>query len=449
MLTYGYDYSFGLKIEKINDILKNNLAGTDITLEYQDKDKETGSEITIKAKMAPWQIIKGGSNTLLRFSLPILQGTMTIEGAAISGHYDLAGVSAAVEVSLAWVGPSSMQQLKGSGDKTELIFSPENTTSPDNPGYISVVSINDPAGKLDTVGKGLFRVYLLDTLVKDKTKISYIFAKIFPDNSNMAGWLKPFKWTYFYSSSKAQDALCFLCMLSDKEWPLEPSFESAAFSNSANAVILVSQQVFFSGVILPAIKKSFPDGEFHVDVSNEKCTLKNSGNFSVKTSKGSISTSSFVLTESDSGNGLVTGSSGSGPLKFLFGLADLPGATYNWSCHTSNPLNFRNNKVTFLADKNPTIDHNQTINWYDWVLLVVVGITTLPGLISVIVDSINRFSDQVSKIGMGNINDELEKSVGGSVVNLASFVRWHTGNQEFSPVNAMLEGAFFVTGNVS
>ena len=62
MLTYGYDYSFGLKIEKINDILKNTLAGTDIALEYQDKDKETCSEITIKAQMAPWQIIKGGSN---------------------------------------------------------------------------------------------------------------------------------------------------------------------------------------------------------------------------------------------------------------------------------------------------------------------------------------------------------------------------------------------------
>ncbi len=125
MLTYGYDYSFGLKIEKINDILKNNLAGTDITLEYQDKDKETGSEITIEAKMAPWQIIKGGSNTLVRFSLPISQGTMTVAGGAISGQYDLAGVSAAVEVSLSWVGPGGIQQAEGSGDKTKLIFSPE------------------------------------------------------------------------------------------------------------------------------------------------------------------------------------------------------------------------------------------------------------------------------------------------------------------------------------
>jgi hypothetical protein len=449
MLTYGYDYSFGLKIEKINDILKNNLAGTDITLEYQDKDKETGSVITIKAKMAPWQIIKGGSNTLVRFSLPILQGTMTVEGPAISGQYDLAGVSAAVEVSLAWVGPGGMQQLAGSGDKTELIFSPENTTSPDNPGYISFVSLNDPDNKLDTVGKGLFRVYLIDTLVKNKTKINYLLAKIFPDNSNMAGWLKPFKWIYFYNSSKAQDALCFLCMLSDKEWPIKPAFESAAFSNSVNAVILVSQEVFFCNVILPAIKKSFPDGKFHIDVSNEKCTLKNSEKFSVKTSKGSITTSSFVLTESDSGNGLVTDASGSGPLKFLFGLADLPDASYNWSCRTSNPLNFSNNKVTFLVDKNPTIDHDQTIKWYDWLLLVVVGITSLPGLISVIVDSINKFSDQVSEIGMGNINDEFEKSIGGSVVNLASFISWHTGNQEFSPANARLEGAFYVTGNVS
>ncbi len=448
MNTYGYDYSFGLKIEKINNILKNNLTGTDITLEYQDKDKETGSKITIKAKMAPWQIIKGGSNKLLRFSLPILQGTMTVEGAAISGHYDLAGLNAVVEVSLSWVGPGSRHQIKGSGDKTELIFSPDNITSPDNPGYISIVSINDSAGKLDTVGKGLFRVYLAETLINNKTKISYIFASIFPDNSNVAGWLKPFKWTYFYSSSKAQDALCFLCMLSDKKWPSEPAFDSAAFSSSANAVILISQQVFFNEVILPAIKKSFPNGEFHVDVSNEKCTLRNSENFSVETSKGSIAASSFVLTVSDSGDGLVTYASGSGPLKFLFGLADLPGATYSWSCHTSNRLHFSNSIVTFLDDNNPTIDHNQTINWYDWVLLAVVGITTLPGLISVIVDSINNFSDQVSKIGMGNINDEFEKSVGGSVVNLASFVRWHTGNQEFSPTNAMLEGAFYVTGNV-
>ncbi len=146
---------------------------------------------------------------------------------------------------------------------------------------------------------------------------------------------------------------------------------------------------------------------------------------------------------------MATEASGSGPLKFLFGLADLPDASYSWSCRTSNPLNFSNNKVTFLADKNPAITHDQTIKWYDWVLLVVVGITSLPGLVSVIVDSINNFSDQVSDIGMGNINDEFEKSLGGSVVNLASFVSWHTGSQGFSPANARLEGAFYVTGNVS
>ncbi len=240
----------------------------------------------------------------------------------------------------------------------------------------------------------MFRVYLVDTLLKNKTKSIIFSPKSFPIIP-ICRLAETFQMDLFLQQQPGSGRPLLSCMLSDKKWPVKPAFESAAFSSSANAVILVSRSIFRQ-CHSPAIKKSFPDGKFQVAVSNEKCTLKNSEKFEVKTSKGSIATTSFVLTESDGGNGLATEASGSGPLKFLFGLADLPDASYSWSCRTSNPLNFSNNKVTFLADKNPAITHDQTIKWYDWVLLVVVGITSLPGLVSVIVDSINNFSDQVA-----------------------------------------------------
>lgn len=450
MRTYGYDYSFAVSVDEINKILVENLGNVDVELKYTGTDSQSGAKITLDAKMSPWQIIKGGQNSLLRFSMPISDGYLSIEG-AISNSYDLTNVTVLIEVTLGWLGSSDIQETKGSGGITKLIFSPTQATDPDNPGYVTVVNILDPDKHLDTVGMGLLSSYTKNILFENKDKINYIFADVFPKPSNVSSWLTPYKWIYYYSTGKSYDALCFLCLLSDKTWPTSPAFDSTSLTSGSNSTILISQETFFDHVVLPSITSTFSGGSFSISVAtDESCTIKNVHNFDVKTSKGDITASSFKLTTSDDGNGLKTLTSGGGSLKFFFGLGKLPGASYSWSCQDTNPLQYKNDQITFLKDSTPITHHDQTIHWYDWVLLVAVGITSLPGLISVIVDSVNDFSDEVNNVGIGNINKNLGDAVSGSVVNLSNLIDWSTKDgQKFKSNEAGLNGALYVYGDLN
>lgn len=449
MRTYGYDYAFAISVEEINKILIDNLDKIDVELRYSGEDQQSGSTITLDAKMAPWQIIKGGQNSLVRFSMPLSDGYLSIEG-PISNSYDLTNVTILTEVSLGWLGSSDTQETKGSGDLTQLIFSPTETSDPENPGYVAVVNILDPDKRLDTIGMGLLRNYTINILFENREKINYIFANIFPHPKNVASWLQPYKWIYYYCTGKSYDALCFLCLLSNKPWPETPIFDSTTLTSNNNSTILVSQESFFDHVVMPSIKSALPSGDFSLSVNiEEQCTVKNNGVFSVNTSKVDITADSFKLTASNSGNGLTSIASGGGPLKFFFGIADLPGASYSWSCQSTNQLQYSDEMITFLKDNNPITHHDQTIQWYDWVLLVAVGITSLPGLISVIVDSINDFSDQVNNVGIGNVNSKLETAVIGSMVNLANLIDWNKNGQTFTSSSAGLDGAMYVYGDLN
>ncbi|MPQ49268.1 TULIP family P47-like protein [Marinifilum sp. N1E240] len=449
MRTYGYDYSFAISIDEVNKILIDNLKNVDLELKYCGEDSQSGSTITLDAKFDPWQIIKGGQNSLLRYSMPVEDGYLSIEG-PITKSYDLTNVTILIEVTLGWLGSSDRQETQGSKDITKLIFSPTDTKDPKNPGYVAVVNILDPDKQLDTIGLGLLRNYTSNILFENKDKMNYIFADVFPKPKNVSSWLDPYKWIYYYSTGESYDALCFLCTLTDKVLPSNPAFDSAALVKDSNANILISQESFFNNVVLPSVKSTFSGGKFSLSVSvDESCTIKNSEDFNVKTDEGTITADSLKLTTSDDGNGLKTKTSGGGSLKFFFGLAKLPNASYSWSCEDINPLLYTNDQITFSKDKNPVTHHDQSIPWYDWTLLVAVGITSLPGLISVIVDSINDFSDQVNDVGIGNINSNLDKAISNSVVNLANLIDWSTKDgQQFTSNNAGLNGALYVHGNL-
>ncbi|PZF72471.1 TULIP family P47-like protein [Taibaiella soli] len=448
MRTYGYDYAFALSVDEVNKILTDNLKSINLELKYTGQDEDSGSTITMDAKVAPWQIIKGGQNSLLRFSMPLTSGSLSIKG-PINKSYNLSNITVLIEVTLGWLGAGS-QQSAGSGNTTELIFSPTKTKDPKNPGYVAVVNILDPDKRLDTIGNGLIRKYIANILFENKDKINFIFANVFPKPNNVGSWLTPYKWIYYYSTGKSFDALCFLCMLSDKQWPSNPAFDSSALKDGNNATILIAQEIFFRKIVYPSVTSTFTGG-FSVNVhADETCAIVNNGNFNINTSKGAITANNFKLTTSDSGNGLKTYTSGSGPLKFFFGLGDLPNASYSWSCQNTNPLQYVNNQINFLKDGNPVTHHDQDIPWYDWIILVALGITSLPGLISVIVDSVNDFSDKVNNVGIGNINSNLGHAVAGSVVNLANLINWSAKNgQGFKANTSGLDGALYVHGNLN
>ena len=442
MQTYDFDYVSAVLITTVNRALTANLSGVDITVNYTTVDADSGSTITLSAKLDPWQIVAGGENRLINVSIPFDQGYLTLEGGALTGSYDLSGVTVIVQISMGWMGAGDEQQAQGSGDKTHLTFNPTDTSDKDNPGYVAPINVLDPDKQLDTIATGLLRQYIPAALVSNKDKLKYIFANVNPKPANLGSWLQPVKWQYYYSHAGSVDALCFLSMMSNAPFP-QSAFDSTMLSASSECVLLVSQPQFFANVVLPGVRAAYPGGNFSVSSTNSISKITNNGDFSV----GSVSASSLTVTTSDQGNGLKTVASGGGPLKFLFGLANLPGASYSWGITSTNPLQFASSQISFKQDPNPSITQDHTIHWYDWALLVVLGITDVAGLVSAIYDAVKGFHNKVDEVGVATINQNVQASTGNTVVNLKSVVDWTLAQQQLGATGAGLAGPLYVRGN--
>jgi hypothetical protein len=443
MLTNGYDYIFALSWDAVNSMLASNLQDKDIEIIATEQDSDLGLTITLDLKLAPWQIVAGGGNTLVHLCLPIREGAMQFEG-AVSKSYDLSGVSAIVQVALGWLGAGDQQQESGDGDSNNLVFRPE-STDPSSPGGVAFVDIVDPHNVLDTVGKGALRDQIPAALIANRDKLQYIFANINPTPPAVSSWLNPKRWQYYnvYAGS-GPSALAFLCQLSDKAFPPQATFDANNLAPDHNTLLLISQEAFFDNVILPSIRATFPSGSFSSSVNaEEEATIQNSGDFTV----GNVQASHYTLTTNKEGNGLAIAASGGGPLKFIFGLADLPDASYSWGVASNNPLQYNSGVLSVQQDPNPTISHDQTIQWYDWVLMVVTGITTLSGLVDFITALVTGFYDDSQAMGIGALSGAIQSSIGGSVVNLANLVEWNKSGAQFTPAAAGLSTSLYIRGD--
>ena len=446
MKTYGYDYAFALSIDTVNAIMAKNLAGVDMSITYQTVDAQTQTNVNLSAKLAPWQIVPGGQNSLLNINVPITQGTLTLTGGPVPGTYDLGGLVPEMQITLGWVGTGSQQDATGSGSATHLTFDPNDSTDKTNPGYVATLPFHDPQKKLGSVAEGILSDVMAGALYSNKDKIKYIFANVNPAPGTIASWLRPAKWQYFFADAGSNSALCFLCTLSAATpFPANPSFDSSALQAGANSAMLISQPQFFKNVVLPGVQSALGDHFTLTSNVEDACTISNTGGFDV----GKVTANHFSLTQSSSGNGLAMSASGGGPLTFLFGLANLPDDSYSWSLSTVNPLHFDGHSITFQNDPHPVETQDHTIYWYDWVLLVAVGITSLPGLISAIYDGINQFNDQAELSGISSINQNAQASTGGTVANLAGLIDWSVDGEALTPSDAGLSGALYVHGTLA
>jgi hypothetical protein len=209
---------------------------------------------------------------------------------------------------------------------------------------------------------------------------------------------------------------------------------------------LISQPAFFANVVLPSVRATFPSGTFQLSTSGAGLsTITGSGDIRV----GSVSANSYSLRASPAGNGLSISCAGGGPLKFLFGLADLPNASYSWSVATSNPFSFDGKNVSFASDPHPTILQDQTIHWYDWVLLVGLGITTAAGLAMAIHALVTQFENQAQNVGMSRINSDLQAASGGAVVNVAEIVDWSKSGHAMQATAAGMSESVYVAGGLA
>ena len=445
MKTYGYDYAFAITADAVTAILARNLAHVSQTVHFVTVDQDSGSTITLDATLAPWRMADGGGGALLNVWLPISEGSLAVEGGAIVGSYDLSGVSTKMQITLGWVGAGDKQAATGSGDMTHLTFDPTPGQDPSGQGYVATLYVDDPNGNLDDIASGLLKDIMAGALYDNRKTVAYVFANVSPAPLGLATWLAPGEWQYFVTGKP--NLLSFLCMLSGSAtFPAQPSFDTTALRPGSNSAILVSQGAFFTHVALPAVKAAFPSGTFNVTVSpTGDASIANSGGFDVKT----VSASAYSLTANGAGTGLTASASGGGPLKFLFGLADLPNASYSWSIVTQNPGTFDGTTLRFSDDPSPVTHQDHTMPWYDWILVVVLGITDVAGLVDLIQNLVNNFGDQAQNVGIGTINTNLEAATAGALVNVNRVVDWTRDGQTLPTTAAGMDEAVFVAGNLA
>jgi len=252
----------------------------------------------------------------------------------------------------------------------------------------------------------------------------------------------------YYVESNGKGYLCFLCMISDHPLPNSLGFDPSIFSLSpnANTFFSISREMFLSNIILPALQQTFNDGGFYVRTLCENCQLINANNVSIDKL-----TATMVSCAIDSnGLGLRVTASGGGPLKFLFGLADLPGAYFSWQVGSLYLLQFDATKqtVTFLPDPNPCKHVDHYVPAADWVLLFVIDIVNIAGIASFIYDATVGFINQINNINVDGVNTAIEQAFGGNPINLANLVDWNRSGWTLTIENAGLDGDFYLVGNL-
>ena len=446
MKTYNFDYTYALTIDTVNEILQLNLALIDLEVSYSRQN--TGSSLTLTGKLAPWSIVTGGSNQLLRFNVLFSSGTLTVEEPTFGTRsYDLAGAIVQIEANLGWLGAGSSTNSQGNSDSTGLVFDFHSRTLPGTRGNVSAYQVIDPSGKLQQAGQ-ILRDIMPDLLVQNKDKLQSIFARINPAPGNVGSWLAPKCWDYYYAESGGKGYLCFLCMVSDNPLPSALGFDTSIFSlfPNANTFFSISREMFLRNVVLPALQQTFSGSSFSVANLCGNWQLLNQNNVTID----KLTATSLICRIDSDGLGLRVTVSGGGPLKFLFGLADLPGAYFSWQVGSLYLLQFDATKqtVTFLPDPNPCKHADHYVPAADWVLLFVIDILNIAGIASLIYDATAGFINQINNLNVDGVNTCLGQAFGGNPINLANLVDWNRTGWQLTLQTAGLDGDFYMVADL-
>lgn len=444
MDTYGYDLVYACALDEINSQLVSSFSNEKMSssFTYFIPASESDPSINISGKFGAWQLVLGGQNRLIRFMIPIVSGSLGVG----SKSYDLTDSQVEMEFQLGWLGSGTSVNAQGSGDNTQLQFNIKlkgNKPGDSTDGAVTTVKVFPNKG-MDFLAQGIMHDIMPDLFLAQRNLFNHIFASIVPIPQGMSDWITPKKWNYFYSEANGKGQLCVLSMVTERDLPSIPAFDSSVFADGSTASLILSQELFMQHLLLPGLQSSV-NRSLHLTSDSSGWKIVNNGGFPILGSKGSVSnyTSRIV------GNTLRTDANGGGPLKFLFNM-DLKNAHYDWSIQLNNVGQYDASIDTFHfnTDPNPTKHCDSTVPWYDWALLALVEIDSITSLnlylfLQITDVLINTVSDAMAK-GVANA---MTRSLQGKVSNLHLGLNWGESST-FRPSDGGLSGAFYLRGNV-
>ena len=360
----GWDTICVIAADYINTQLGRNLGQLIQTFDYSATDPFAGP-YTIKGTFGPWQLVPGGSNTLVHMNIPITSGSVTLASGAST---DISGMAVVVEISLNLLPAQSDQSL------TQLTFNfqqagkvPGDTT----PGLVTPVTFSDP----NNTGKGSFvETAVVQVLIANAREVSFVFATIGLVQPNVNTWLRPVKSAYTYTQPVGQGSgyLSILSVTLDREISgLSTELDTSLISSSFLVSIAISSDLFLQNVVMPMLPSALPNTDASTFKFVPGVGIQNTRSFPTPgVTAGAITYHPQVdsLTISSTDNYLANSVQGSCGL-------DMPNASMDFTVAAKNVLSYNaaNNTLSYQPDPNPTTSHTNNIPWYDYILIALTG----------------------------------------------------------------------------
>lgn len=254
MNLYGWDTAFAIDVGVANDALARSSGELLVDFAIDDPD---GLPIRAQGAFGGWQIAPGGSGQFVTLRLPVVEGWLELMTPG-SRRVDLAGTSFVASVALDLV-PSTLPDVQ---DLRFDVTSAGKVGQEPEPGVVTPIRMDDPAGRLDDIEEALLVAALADYVARHADRISFVFATVNLVPPQTDSWLTPVRSAFAYADrSSGGGALVILSVTTDREiGDLPRSIDPALLSPSYQAAFGFSAALLLEHVIMPTLPVVFGHG---------------------------------------------------------------------------------------------------------------------------------------------------------------------------------------------
>lgn len=186
MTLSGWDATSSLALSVVNKQLQTNTGLSGAAFDFQD----TANGMTIAGHFGAWQIVRGGSNSLVLVAITLTDGKYTV---GTSAPLDLAGVVVTLEMSLKFMSSATPNCV-------ELRFDYSTTGAVGNQGSVQVKDIALPAGSpVPVLSKLLVAEAVLQCVANNPAGAAHIFASLATTANTSARYYIPAPTAYAFT----------------------------------------------------------------------------------------------------------------------------------------------------------------------------------------------------------------------------------------------------------
>lgn len=392
MNNYKWDLAFACSCEYINKELSQNYDKYIQNFNYED------SSIKVTGEFGPWEIVAGGSPTLLNLKTPIKSGQVYIN--ELKKNFAIDGAVPLIQLQLSFVDAddNSYKQLKFNckvvgemaNDLTDGAVTVINADTTDT------LKKNDPSG----LAAALLQTALAKSLIENQEQLTFVFASVLgvPNNNE---WLSVKKMIYVYQQyiDNTLGNLAILGMLSDCDISSQSNvFDENLLRQGDDSGFVLSGEKFLQNIIMPKLPNSYKGSNINQFKMSEGCIFNNGDINLNKVKVGAIWYPPIINTLKIYIDNQYIRTHAEGKCN-ITGLAE---AYITFSIDSKNEAVFQLDGpgITFLDDKNKVVSTSKHIPWWEEAL----GALTL-GIMNTVIEIVsecieNSISNVISNTGI-------------------------------------------------